>query len=251
MSESNRLVAALKYELRKQGKTYADLTGVLSLSHASVKRLFAEESFSLQRVEEVCRFLGMDFAELVNSMERQADRIDHLTDVQEQELVKDKKFLCLAHSLLNRWTFEEVIGSYAISEIEGIHYMAMLDRMKLIEMLPGNRYRLLVSRKFRWIPGGPIQQFFDAQLQADFLDTSFNKPDEFRVFISSMLSKGAVEELNRRLGKLVNEINELHLGDESLALKDKQGISVLLAARPWETKVFAALRRQPNTNTIK
>ena len=161
MQERDRIVNTLKTELRKQGKTYADLTEVLSLSHASVKRLFSERNFTLDRIETICRFLGMDIAELIHIMEKNSDRLEQLTMEQELQLVTDEKFLCMAHALLNRWTFAEVTETYSISEHEAIQFMARLDKMKLIEMLPGNRYKLLVSRKFNWIPAGPIQRFFE------------------------------------------------------------------------------------------
>jgi len=243
MQERDKLINTLKTELRKQGKTYADLTDALSLSHASVKRLFAERNFTLDRVEIVCRFLGMDIAELVHIMEKNAERLDQLTIEQEQQLVQDEKFLCMAHALLNKWTFSEVINNYDISEHEGIQFMAKLDKMKLIEMLPGNRYKLLVSRKFSWIAAGPIQRFFERQLQSDFLNSSFNKDGEDRVFASLMLSRGSMDELIRKLKKLVDEANELHLEDEKLPLEQRKGVSLVLAARPWEAKVFSALRR--------
>ena len=159
------------------------------------------------------------------------------------ELVKDEKLLCMAHALLNKWTFEEVIQTYEISEHEAIRFMAKLDKMKLIEMLPGNRYKLLVSRKFSWIPGGPIQRFFEKQLQSDFFNSSFNKTDEARFFVSSMLSRGSIDALIRLMKKLGDDINELHLEDEKLPLNERQGISVVLAARPWEARVFSALRK--------
>lgn len=243
MSESDRLIEALKRELRAQGKTYQDLTGVLELSHASIKRLFAERNFSLQRLELICRFLGIELTDLVASMEKDSIQIDELSLEQERQLVQDEKLLCTAHALLNHWSLEEIVTTYNITEPEGIHYMATLDRMKLLDMLPNNRYKLLVSRKFRWIRGGPIQQYFEKQLQSDFLNATFNRADEKRVFISSMLSRGSTERLIRMLDKLANEINELHLEDERLPLKQKRGISTLLAVRPWETRAFAALRR--------
>jgi hypothetical protein len=133
----------------------------------------------------------MDMAELIHTMEKNAEKIDQLTVEQEQQVVKDEKLLCMAHALLNKWTFEEVVQTYDISEHEGIQFMAKLDKMKLIEMLPGNRYKLLVSRKFSWVTGGPIQRFFEKQLQSDFFNSSFNKKDEARFFVSSMLSRGS------------------------------------------------------------
>jgi hypothetical protein len=51
MGQSDQLIGALKLELKHQGKSYADLKEVLSLSHASIKRLFAEGNFTLKRIE--------------------------------------------------------------------------------------------------------------------------------------------------------------------------------------------------------
>ena len=35
--------------------------------------------------------------------------------------------------------------------------------MKIIELQPGNRVKMLVAPNFDWIPNGPIQQFFEAE----------------------------------------------------------------------------------------
>lgn len=244
MRESNQLIDTLKSELRRQGRTYADLASVLDLSHASVKRLFAERNFTLARVEAICRYLGMDMAEMMRLAESNAERLHQLSLEQEQELVKDEKLLCMAHAVLCKWRFEDVIGAYTISEHEGIRLLARLDRMRLIEMLPGNRYRLLVSRKFTWIPSGPIQAFFEQQLQADYFQSSFNKENEVRLFVSTTLSQASANTAIALIRKLTDEINELHLADEKLPLAQRRGISFLLAARPWETRVFAAMRRK-------
>lgn len=97
MSQSDQLIQTLKLELKHQGKTYEDLTDVLGLSHASVKRLFAEGSFTLERVDLVCEYLGLDFVSLVTLMDENSDKIDQLTLEQETEFAEDIKLLCFAH----------------------------------------------------------------------------------------------------------------------------------------------------------
>jgi len=244
MKESKQVVKALKSELKRQGKTYTDLTGVLDLSHASVKRLFAEENFTLNRLEAICQFLNINFAELIRSMEKSTAKIDQLSIEQEMEFVNDTRFLCFAHSVLNRWSFGDIINTYEFDQHEGIKMLAKLDKMKLIEMLPGNRYKLLVSRNFSWNKSGPIQNFFERELQADYFDSKFSKADELRLFISVTLSPFSVEEIKKRLLRLSEEVGGLHLEDEALERADKKGISLVLAMRPWETRVFSALRRK-------
>lgn len=247
MSQTIVLLDTLKRELRRQGRTYAEAAGVLGLSEASVKRLFSEQSFSLDRLEKLCEWLGMEISDLVQLMESNLQRVSQLTEEQERELVSDASLLLMAHSLLNRWSFEEVTATYRISEIEGIRLLARLDRMGVIQMLPNNRAKLLISRNFHWRPNGPIQTFFEKHVQNEFFHSRFNGPGETRLFLTGMLSRRSNEEIRRRLEKLAMEFNMLHKEDEALPLEQRFGTSMVLAMRPWEVQVFDTLRRVPNT----
>ena len=216
---------------------------MLSLSHASIKRLFAEGNFTLNRIEKISDFLGIDLLDLIALIEQESKKIDQLTLKQEKELASDTKLLCFAHCLFNGWSFEEIIKAYDFTEHNGINVMAKLDRMKLINVLPGNNYTLLISRKFSWIKSGPIETFFEKQLQSEFFDSKFDHQHESRIFASSSLSDKSIEIIKNRIIKLAHELNDLHLEDAKLPINQKKGMSMLLTLRPWETKVFKALRR--------
>ena len=69
MSQTDRLLVALKDELRRQRKTYAQAARVLDLSEASIKRLFSERNLSLQRLDTLCNWLGLEISDLVRGME--------------------------------------------------------------------------------------------------------------------------------------------------------------------------------------
>lgn len=246
MTQTTLILDTLKQEIRRQGKTYAEAALALGLSEASVKRLFSEKSFSLERLDTLCQWLGMEISELIQQMENRQLQVRQLTEEQERELVSDIKLLAMAHSLLNRWTFAEVIDIYSIAETEGIRLMARLDRMGLIQMLPGNRAKLLISRHFHWRKNGPIQAFFEKHVQNDFFKCHFDKPGEMRIFMTGMLSRHANEEICKRMEKLAMEFNMLHREDEHLPLAQRFGTSLVLAMRPWELKVFEEIRRKPN-----
>lgn len=250
MQQTTALLDAAKAEMRRQGRTYAAAAQALGLSEASIKRLFSEKSFSLSRLEALCQWLGMELADLVQLMESRQQRVSQLTEDQERELVSDIRLLLMAHSLLNRWTFPEIIDTYTISETEGIRLLARLDRMGVIQLLPGNRVRLMISRHFHWLPDGPIQRFFEQHVQAEFFRSRFNGPGEGRIFLSGMLSRRSNEDIMQRLEKLAAEFNRLHREDESRPLEERFGTSLVLAMRPWEAEVFAGLRRKPNTKTF-
>src|SRR5262245_51595697 len=65
VSESARIIEALKRSLKNRGLTYRDLARKVGLSEASIKRVFAEETFSLQRLEHICLAIGLSVSELV------------------------------------------------------------------------------------------------------------------------------------------------------------------------------------------
>jgi transcriptional regulator with XRE-family HTH domain len=233
----------LKRELRKQRVTYKQVSEALDLSETSVKRLFSEESFSVKRLEKVCALLNMDLSELFHLMEKNIELTTRLTHAQEQELVSDVKMLLVAMLLTNKLQFDEIIRIYDISETEGIQLLARLDRMKLIELQPNNRVKLMMAPNFEWIANGPIQQFFESRVQLEFLESSFNEAGEYRVFASGMISRSANAEIIKKMQHLARELSDMNIESESLPLEQRFGTSLMMAIRPWEIEVFRQLRR--------
>ena len=68
------LISTLKRVLKTRGVTYADLAGRIALSEASVKRLFSQGTFTLERLEEVCAALEIDVFELAKLARGELDK---------------------------------------------------------------------------------------------------------------------------------------------------------------------------------
>lgn len=250
MSQTKLIVETLKKELRKQGINYRQVAQKLELSEASVKRLFAENSFTLERVAQVCEMLHLEISDLIHQMERNMELTHQLTLEQETELMSDIRLLLMAHFLMNRLDFYEIIDIYDISETEGIRLLAKLDRMKIIDLLPGNRVRLMISENFKLIPGGPIESLYAQKLQSEFLNSSFRHAGEYKVYVSGMFSRDANGEIIRKLKRLAEDAHDLNQESDSLPLNERFGCSLVMAIRPWEPKIFEELRRQPNTKVF-
>ena len=242
MAQTAAIVSALKNALKEQGITYLQVAEALDLSEASVKRLFSERQFSLQRLDQICSLLGLEISDLVRRLD-QAQRIDALTAEQEQELVGDDRLLLVAICALNRWSLAQILETYQLSEVEVVGRLARLDRMGLIELLPGNRIKPLISHDFRWQQHGPIQRFFEQQVQADFFQCHFNLPGELRMFLSGMLSPQSTEQMHQKLQRLAQAFRHSHQEDLVLPLEQRFGVSMILAIRPWEVAAFQQLRR--------
>jgi len=242
--DSGLLVETLKRVLKGQGITYAKVAGALELSEASVKRMFSRRDFTLQRLEDICRIAGIDFAELAREAAGEGARVTQLTVEQEREIVSDPRMLMVALCAVGNWTFEEIVGNYAITPQECVGYLARLDRHRIIELLPNNRIRPLIGRTFAWLPDGPIQRYFRERVEKEFLSSAFERPEELFLFVSGMLSRDSMTELCARLRRAAREFAELHRDDLGLPLASRHGTSLLLAMRAWEPRLFREVRRE-------
>lgn len=242
MRQTGALIKTLKEELRRKGITYRDVAKAIELSEASVKRLFADTSFSLERLDVICELLGMELTDLVRLMESDLSLTSRLTLSQELELVSDIKLLLMAHFLINGVLFCEIIDSYNISEPEGIRLLVKLDRLKIIELLPENRVKVIISNNFQWIHNGPIQNFYEKTIQEEFFKSSFSGQGEVRMFVSGMLTRQSNSEMIKKISHLCIELNELSHSDRSEDINQRFGTSLVVAMRPWEPEVFKNIR---------
>ena len=208
-----------------------------------MKRMFSTNSFTLQRLESVCHFINLDLIELAKQAEETQNRISHLTEEQEKKLVSDTELMLVAVCVRNQWQFDDIVKNYTITESECIKHLATLDKLKLIELLPGNRVKLLIRPDFRWLPAGPIERFYRENIQREFFNSNFSKSNEERLFLTGFLSRGSAEQLLIKLNRLASEFAELHRDDMSLPIENKVNVGLVLACRPWELAVFSALRK--------
>ena len=238
MSQSSALIDTLKQALKNRHLTYAAVANGLGMSEANVKRMFASKRFTLERLEEVCQLMQMELSDLFALHEQSVQKITHFTLEQEKELVEDTKFLMLAVAVRNRFSFEELLEQYDISETECIHYLAKLDRLKLIDLLPNNRIKLRISDDFRWLPNGPIENFIETQVLKQFLKSRFNDELAQRMYLLAMLSETSIQILLSKMRQLEKEFNELLRQDSKLPLSKRQTVGFFLALRPWQANVF-------------
>ncbi len=246
MAQTQALVAALKQVLKSRGVTYADVARGLKMSEASVKRVFAGETFTLRRLDRICDLLGIEITDLGRLVEHEAERLSQLTRKQEADLVADPKLLLVAVHALNHWTLDEIVSTYTISRIQCIRYLAHLDRLRIIDLLPDNRIKVRVARNFSWLPDGPIQRHFGGQVQTDFFASPFAGKGERLAFVSGMLSRSSNAVVQHHLNRLTAIFSELHNQDLGLPLAERFGTSLLVALRPWSPAMFRRLLREPS-----
>ena len=239
MGQTTALVAELKRTLRENRLTYRRVGEHLGLTEASVKRMFARETFSLDRLERILEIVGMQISDLVERMESRREFVNELTPEQEEALVNDSNLLVLAFLVLNRWSVEDIQAVYDFDEQEIQRLLIRLDRLKLIDLLPFNRYRLLTTRNFTWRKDGPVQQLFADRIQKEFFASRFDGPGEQLRFIGGRLSPDAIAEMHRAIVRIAAQFDELAESDSRLPINESYGCSAVFALRPMEFSMFA------------
>lgn len=244
MAATNNLLDALKTVFRTQGITYRDAAKALDLSEVSIKRIFSEKNCSLIRLEKLCDLADTDFATLLEIAESKQQQLTELSLEQEKFLVSDTRLLVVAVCIINYWSFDEILSKYQFTEAELTAAFTGLDKLGFIDLLPGNRYRLKVSRRFSWQVRGPIQRFFvESVLQAYLMSDFQDKGNHFH-FTWGMLSKESIEELNRKIHRLVDEYMDIVKQDVRIPVENKLSSSLLVMFREdWEPQAFKQQRK--------
>lgn len=246
MAQTKALVNTLKIHLKANGKKYIDVAEILELSEASVKRLFAEGDFSLSRLDKICQMLNMEISDLVNEMNVLCPRLQRISEKQEMELTQDLKLLLVAICVFNGWSTQNIIESYKITEAECIAKLIQLERLNIIELLQGNRVKLLISPNFQWHENGPIQRFFQETIGKEYFNKGFDDDGERLVVLNGMLSSGSYNEFHRKLERLAREFNELNNEDNHLPFEERKAFTVVLAMRQWGYGLFNSMVNNKN-----
>ena len=243
MAISLELIDALKRCLRAQDMTYRDLAARLKLSEAAIKRMFSQRAMSLQRLEQVCDALAVGLAELSAEAARGRPAMANLSEAQEQALVGEPVLLLALFLTLNRWHQDDVLAQFDFTLAQWTALLVRLDRLGIIELMPGNRGRPLTARNFRWRADGPMERYFRKNLLGDFFADPFGGEQDALLLLSGSLSIDGVKQLRLRLEELAREFDALLARDAILDAQERVGVSLVLAQKPWLLQLFQPYRR--------
>ena len=243
MANSTRIIDALKRALKVRGVTYRALAARLDLSESAVKHMFSTRNFSLRRLDEVCAVLELDVSDLLNIAEARERKIEQLSAEQELEIMSDMRLLLVAYCLLNYWTFDEIIARYDITPEQGLQLLRKLDRMKFIELQPGDRVRLLIANNFSWRKNGAIERFFRSRVQKEFFSHHFQDDDSIRIVKNGSLTRKSVLQLIEKLQASGELFDDASWEERKLPVTERSGTTMVLAIRNWLFEGFKELER--------
>ncbi len=236
------IVDQLKRTLRKEHRTYADVATALDLSVASVKRIFSRGDFSLERLDRICEMLGTELSELVENANNSQAPTNQLSLAQEKAIVADPVLFLITWLLLSRTTPEDILRTYRFSSAELQRQLIRLDRLKVVELQPGGRVKVLVSRRFSWRRGGPVQKHIHQKLLREFLASDFAEGGAEFFFHGDTVSDQSATQLRRVIQNSIRECMDI-IDTDRTAPHQRHGVAFAFAIRPWDYSGFVDYKR--------
>ena len=244
MSTTADLVALLKTELKTAGITYAQVAQRLGMAESTVKRMFSKSGdMPLSRIDEICRVLNMDFADLARRVADTQPLLLELTLAQEKAVVADRKLLIVAICVTSQLPAEEILATYRLTEAELVKALTQLDRIGIIDLRPGNRYRLKVAKGFRWLPQGPVMSFFRKEVLHDYFAGGFDGESEMLMVVHGEIGRGLANSFRERLMRIGQDFSNQHLADQKLPADQRRPYTIVIGMRSWLMAALAEMQR--------
>ena len=245
MSTTADLIAHLKVELKTAGITYAKLATQLGLAESSVKRMFAKNGdMPVSRIDDICRVLKLDFADLARRVADTQPLMLELTLAQEKTVVADRTLLVVAICVISQMPAEEILATYDLSEAKLIKALVKLDQLGIIELRSGNRYRLKLAQGFRWLPHGPVMEFFRKEVLHDYFAGGFDGDSELLMVVHGEIGLGLANAFRERLQRIGQDFANQHLADQKLPPEHRQPFTIVVGMRSWMMAALAQMHRQ-------
>lgn len=238
------LLATLRRELRRGGWTARCLAGHFGIGEATAKRWLAGRGLTLDRLEELVELCGLSLADLAREAEHPApDLAQELTLAQERALSSEIFLSFLFLTLLGGNSPAEIAADFAVPAHVMELSLARLERLALVDRLPGGRVRPRIDRSIVWRKA-PMRALFNERMKPQFLDMDFAADDA--VFVSGVvkLSPRGVAELAEMLEQLRRDVQSLADRDRDHSLLPRKWFSLLGALRELDINELQGAARE-------
>ena len=245
MSTTADLLLHLKAELKTAGVTYATVAERLGMAESSVKRMFSKDgNMPVSRIDDICRIINLDFADLARRVADTQPLMLELTLAQEKAVVADRSLLIVAICVISQMPADEILATYEISEPKLIRALTRLDKIGIIDLRPSNRYRLKVAKGFRWLPHGPVMDFFRKEVLHDYFAGGFDGESEMLMVVHGEIGRGLANSFRERLTRIGQDFSNQHLADQKLPPDQRRPYTIVIGMRSWLMAALADMHRR-------
>jgi transcriptional regulator with XRE-family HTH domain len=242
----------LKHVIAARRLTLHDMAAALDVSIATAKRLLNGDDLSLERVLQICDWLGIRFHEVVEMATRRRTEYHYCTPAQEDFLAAHPAHLAFLRALQKGDTLARIEARFSVSGSDCAAYLADLETAGFVEQSDAGEPRLLIKDGMDWRPDGPLWRTFFGRWVREFAEhmaARAGDADGCVIEISQRkLSRKAYEDMRQELDELSRKYasisrleRELHGAD---ALEDCSSMLIadLWMAPLWTVKPYGSTR---------
>lgn len=245
MPHTLKIIAVLKTILKAKGMSYKELGKKISLSEASVKRIFSKNTFTVSRLLEICEVLEVSFFQLAQMSETlETAGIGVLNEEQEQAFCANEELMAFYYALLKGVTRSRLTSEFGFSKEDINKYLLKLDRLNLLVLQTNGEFKIKTSRQVRWLATGSLMKKYGKALQEDFFNHAFHGENDFLRFIPARLSASSIQRFNKKLLSLLKNFEDLQMIDEEISADLSEDTALFIAFRKWEAPLLSKRRRR-------
>ncbi|MGF7148183.1 transcriptional regulator with XRE-family HTH domain [Sphingomonas zeicaulis] len=234
--ETAALLAALRRALRGAGWTQSRLAAELGVGSATVKRWLHGRGLSLNTLGRLATLAGTSLAELTDESRLAAQENDHLTLAQEEALTQDPNISTIFFLIVKGWPLSEATEGFHIPPEVVERHVAKLERLALVDRLPGGRVRARLSPAHAW-QRVPMRRHFERNLKQFFSSIDYADPQTIFGAETVKLSPLGVARMRERIEAFRADLRAIELDDRRTAALPGEWHAVLAVARSMKTLI--------------
>ena len=180
----------------------------LGISERSVNRIFSEGTFTLDRFMKVCELIDISLSDLEKMTKMDIEHWDNsLTIEQEEFFINNFEYMIFYSLLFEYESVKKLAKDYQIDDITIGKLLAQLEKLGLIEWLPGNEAKVILPRKHA-TSDGPLVHEHGKSIIASMVDISINSEKEKDFLLFTLLSKSSQKMMREKMEELYNEMRK-------------------------------------------
>lgn len=224
------MLGALRRALRAAGWTQAKLAEELQVGSATIKRWLHGRGLSFNTLAQLCRLADTTLGELADSSRTAEQEKDQLTLAQEEALTQDKDLSTIFFLIVNGWPPSEATEGFHIPPDTVERHVAKLERLALVDRLPGGRVRSRISPAHAW-QRVPMRRHFERHLKQLFVTIDYSDPETIFGAETIKLSPLGAARVRESIERFRAELRAIAQDDRRTAALPGEWHCVLAVAR--------------------
>lgn len=228
--EGMAMLSALRRALRAAGWTQARLAKEFDVGSATMKRWLHGRGLAFHALESLCSLAGLSIAELAQESHALEHERNEISLAQEEALTQDSQLSTVFFVIVAGWPPSEAVESFNFSQVDVDRHVARLERLALVDRLPGGRVRARIGPAYVW-QRAPMRRHFDRYLKQHFFSLDYGDAETIFGSETLKLSPVGIARVRDRIEQFRADLRAIAQQDRRSATLPGEWFAVLAVAR--------------------